>query len=578
VPHDPYGAHRREAQALLEEAIHSLRLDSPAVHPVRLDPAPAGKGDFAFACFPLAKPAQAPPAKVAKDLLAALPGSRDLLFSAEGPYINVTVKPSVLIQQTIEAALSERERFGLAGPRGVRVIVEHTSANPNGPFHVGRARNPIVGDTLARLLRAAGFEVVTEYYVNDMGKQVAMLAWGLANLKPSEVASPDRPKVDHELVPYYQETNKRMEQDPAVEASVNGLLRRFESGDEEVAFQFQSAVTKVLEGLKASLARMNVHHDNWKWESEFVRDGTVVRILDALKRSPDAHQEADGAWFLDLTRHGIPGRTARLVFSRKDGTSLYTARDVAYHLDKFRRADRLVNVLGEDHKLTMRQLAIALEELGEKRPIEILFYSFVSLPEGKMSTRRNRVVFIDDLLDEAVERAFEEVRKRRAGELGEADMRRIAEIVGIGALRFNIVAVQPEKGIVFRWEDALAFEGASAPFVQYAHARCAGILANSERSAPANYALLTHPAEASLARAIGRLPEAIDEAAREFRIHQIPVYAVELANAVTQFYRDCPVARAEPGLREARMDLVAAAKVALAQALNLLGIAAPDSM
>ncbi|MHB8585772.1 MAG: arginine--tRNA ligase [Thermoplasmatota archaeon] len=576
---DPYGAFRKEAQALLEEAIFSLRLDSPATHPVRLGQAPEGKGDFAFACFPLAKAARKSPADVANDILAAVAPSRHLHFAAEGPYVNVTVAPATLVTETIRATQAQGARFGTLPAQDAKVVLEHTSANPNGPFHVGRARNPIVGDTLARILRAAGYHVVTEYYVNDMGKQVAILAWGLANIGASEVPAPERQKIDHQLVVYYQEANKRMKESKEVEEAIGDLLRRFESGDQEVADMFRDAVTRVLQGMRESLERMHVRHDNWKWESEFVFNGAVTEIIDRLRAAPEARQEDDGAWYLDLSAHGIPGRTSRVVFTRKDGTSLYPTRDLAYHMDKFRRANRLVNVLGEDHKLTMRQLEIGLSILGEKRPIEMLFYSFVSLPEGKMSTRRGVVVFIDDLLDEAVARALEEVRKRRGGELSEEAMERIANVVGIGALRFNIVSVQPEKGIVFRWEEALSFDGATAPFVQYAHARCAGILANAERTAthPA-YDQLTHPSEVALARAVARLPSEVSRAAESFAIHQIPAYAVELANALNNFYRDCPVGRAEPGLREARMDLVAATKATLAHALELLGIEAPDSM
>ncbi|HWH08065.1 MAG TPA: arginine--tRNA ligase, partial [Candidatus Thermoplasmatota archaeon] len=498
---------------------------------------------------------------------------------AEGPYVNFTVDAAGLAQATLAAVREHGVRFGTHPDTGLRVIVEHTSANPNGPFHVGRARNPIVGDTLARLLRAAGHQVTTEYYVNDMGKQVAILNWGLRNLKREDIPPTDRDKVDHQHVGFYQKANEMQEKDPRVASEIGASLHRFESGDAETAAQFREAVTLVLTGMRESLARMNVEMDRYSWESEYVFNKSVNDVVQKLQSVALARRDETGAWYVDLESYGIAGRNQRWTFLRRDGTTLYTTRDLAYHQDKFRRADVCVNVLGEDHKLTMQQLDIALDLLGVGKHPEVLWISFVSLPEGKMSTRRNRVVFIDDLLDEAVARAREEVEKRRP-ELPDDEKARIAEMVGIGAVRFNIAGVQTEKSITFRWEDALNFEGDSAPFVQYAHARAASILRKAEEAghrmgdAPRDL----HPSEAALVRAIAKLPLLVKGAAAERRIHTLPAYAVELASAFNAFYRDCPVMVEDEGVRAPRLALVHAAKTALRNTLGLLGIEAPESM
>jgi arginyl-tRNA synthetase len=333
--------------------------------------------------------------------------------------------------------------------------------------------------------------------------------------------------------------------------------------------------------MRESLARLNVEMDRYSWESEYVQNGSVQPVIESLKKVPIAHQDETGSWYLDLSEYGIAGRSQRWTFVRRDGTSLYTTRDVAYHLDKFSRAQHAVNVLGEDHKLTMRQLDIALDLVGASRRPEVVWISFVSLPEGKMSTRRNRVVFIDDLMDEAVARARDEVEKRRGAELSPAQMDQIAETVGIGALRFNIARVQSEKSITFRWEEALDFEGDSAPFVQYAHARCASILRKASEeglAARPDASLLAEASERALVTAIARLPGLVATSAKERRIHLLPLYAVELAGAVNAFYRDSPVLVAPEPLRGARLALVAVAKRALANTLGLLGIDAPESM
>lgn len=580
MTHDPLGKLRDEVAFLLEEALHSLRQDEARAGVRKaLQPAPAGKGDFAYPCFPLAKTMRKSPADAAKEVVAALPARAGLRAIAEGPYVNFSADPRQLAADTLAAAMSLGARFGTHPANGTTVIVEHTSANPNGPFHVGRARNPIVGDTLARLLKAAGYQVTTEYYVNDMGKQVAILNWGLRNLTKSELPQSDRDKVDHQNVAFYQKANELQENDPKIAAEIGASLHRFENGDEATAAQFREAVTLILTGMRQSLARMNVQMDRYSWESEYVFNGAVQGVVKKLKATPLAREDESGSWYLDLESYGIAGRSSRWTFLRKDGTTLYTTRDLAYHQDKFQRAQVCVNVLGEDHKLTMQQLDIALDLLGVNKHPEVLWISFVSLPEGKMSTRRNRVVFIDDLLDEAVARAIEEVQKRRP-ELSPEEQARIAEVVGIGAVRFNIAGVQTEKSITFRWEDALNFEGDTAPFVQYAHARAASIL---RKAAEAGHKVgetstAAHASEEALVKAVAKLPYLVKAAADERKIHLLPAYAVELASAFNAFYRDCPVMVEDESVRAPRLALVRAAKTALANTLGLMGIEAPESM
>ncbi|MCJ7606495.1 MAG: arginine--tRNA ligase, partial [Thermoplasmata archaeon] len=253
--------------------------------------------------------------------------------------------------------------------------------------------------------------------------------------------------------------------------------------------------------------------------------------------------------------------------------------DLAYHSDKFGRTDTAINVLGEDQKLGMQQLAAALSILGTDRKPEAVFYAFVSLPEGKMSTRSGKVVYIDDLIDEAVARAYEEVKKRRT-DLSEERMRVIARTVGVGALRYNIIRIQAEKQIVFKWEDALNFEGSSAPFIQYAHARACSILDKAEpteRGRP-QAGRLVNEHERALAKLVASFPSVVRDCADNRRAHPIATYAQDLAAQFNQFYRFVPVLRAEGDTREARLALVEAAMWTLRNALTSLGLEAPEEM
>ena len=218
----------------------------------------------------------------------------------------------------------------------------------------------------------------------------------------------------------------------------------------------------------------------------------------------------------------------------------------------------------------------------EKYP-EVIFYSFVSLPEGRMSTRKGKVVFLDGLLSEAHDRALDEVRKRRE-DLDEHKAKEIADRVALGAVRYNIVCVQPEKKITFKWEDALNFEGTSSPFIQYSHARACSILRKLREEGIEGYknyepALLTHTSERMLIKEMASFPEAIAQCADKRSPHLMAAYAFSLASTFNQFYRDCPVLACEDvSLRTARLALVSAGKKVLRNALFCLGIGAPEEM
>ena len=346
-------------------------------------------------------------------------------------------------------------------------------------MHVGRARNPIIGDTMVRISKAAGYKVESQFYLDDMGKQVAILAWGINNLKSEEIKKSDTEKADHKTVGYYQKTSKLLEENVEITEDIQKIIKKSEEGDQKTIQMIHKAYKPVLQGINESLEKINIIIDSYIPESKFVENKSVDQIVKKLKKSLYAQKE-DGAYYIDMKDFGIKGRNTKFFFLRKDGTTLYATRDIAYHLWKAKHADILINILGEDHKLESKQVETALKLIKSEMIPKVIFYSFVSLPGGKMSTRKARVVYLDDLVDECINRAYAEVKKRRGNELSEEKMKEISEYVGIGALRYNIIKVQPEKSIVFKWEEALNFEGNSAPFIQYAHARAASILSKNK--------------------------------------------------------------------------------------------------
>ncbi|WP_135827454.1 arginine--tRNA ligase [Halorussus halobius] len=544
--------------------------------------------------FRLAGEVGAPPPEVAGEIAGEIDADEyDLVAEAvaQGPYVNF-LPSDAYYAGTVEAAQSAD--FGHLEPTGQRVVVEHTSANPTGPVHVGRARNPIVGDAVARVLSLAGHDVDRHYYVNDAGRQMAVFTWAYEAFDEDDLdAEPEREKADYDLVRYYRKGNAVLEDgDPdeveAAEDEIQAIMQGLESGDEQTYERVQEVVDAVLGGMVESLDRLPAEFDEFVKETRFLRDGSADDVVARLKDLDEAVYEEE-AWQLDLGEFGID---KNFVFLRSDGTTLYATRDLAHHEWKFDNYDRAVTVLGEDHELQASQMNATLDLLGHDTDrLRQVVYSYVNLPEGKMSTRAGTGIDLDDLLDEAVARAREEVETRlddriRDDDLTDEDVDRIAEQVGIGAVRYDIVAKQPQKAITFEWERALDFEAQSAPYVQYVHARCCGILEEADVD-PVNPSLaafdadlLDTEAERDLVETVGRFPAVVEESAEELQPHVVATYTREIAETFNTFYRECPVLAedVDDELRDARLALVAASKHAVGNALQVLGVAAPRSM
>ena len=572
----PLNDAKKEITTLLENALSQLKYKCEA----KLEIPPGDMGDFAFPCFPLAKIAKKSPNQIATDICDKISKSKWIeKVEVKGAYVNFYLDKNNLRTATLKSLLDKKEKYGNLEKKKEKVIVEHTSANPNGPLHVGRARNPIIGDTIVRIYKSAGYNVESQFYLDDMGKQVAILAWGVNNIDSKNVPKSKYDKADHQTVGYYQQASKLLKEDQKAADEIGKIVKKSEEGNQKTIDLVHKAYNPVLKGMNESLSRINITIDNYVPESKFVKDKSVDKVIEKLKKTSYCDIE-DGAYFLDMEPFGIQGRNTKFFFVRKDGTTLYATRDVAYHLWKIKNADKLVNILGEDHKLESEQVKIALDLVGAKMVPNVIFYSFVSLPGGKMSTRQARVVYLDELIDECVKRAYVEVKKRRGKELSEKKMKEISEIIGIGALRYNIIKVQPEKDIVFKWEEALNFEGNAAPFIQYAHARACSILSKKEDDAKdVDSLLLKHDSEYCLIKKLAEFPIIIDDACEGCRPHSIASYLFEIASTFNQFYRDCPVlSEKNDKLRNTRLALVDSTRIVLKNGLDLLGIIAPEEM
>ncbi|MFQ6137225.1 MAG: arginine--tRNA ligase [Candidatus Hydrothermarchaeales archaeon] len=514
-------------------------------------------------CFELGTKFKRSPTDIAKDFVGKMDISSKSFIrevKAIGGHINFYLNYEEFVPYVIEEVKRLDREYG-KGQKTGKIVLEHTSANPNGPLHIGHGRNAIIGDTLGRVLRFAGYDIETQYYVNDMGKQLAKVVWGVRRFRSREK------KSDHKIAEVYYKASKAIEENPDYETEVSRLMRNYEGMEKETMKEFEDAVESCLGGVKETLGRLNIKHDAFIWESRFSRDGSVEGVLKELSKTKYAKK--DDVLYLDLKDFGIE---KEMILTRGDGTTLYPTRDIAYHLWK-QRGGKVIDIWGADHKLAAQQIGAVMRILGREEP-EYIIHEFISLPEGSMSTRRGVFISVDELIEECVKRAYKEVDKRRKGE-DEGFKKEIAESVGIGAVRFNIIKVAPEKSMIFKWEEALDFEKQGSPFIQYAFARACRIL--EKAAAPATFKVSRlSEFEEKLIKTVSRFPLVVEEAAETRKPSLLATYALDLANAFHRFYMYDRVIGSEE--EDFRLNLVMATKVTLGNVLSLLGIESLEAM
>ena len=598
-------------------------------------------------CFELSKRVGEKPRSLAEKIAAEISSTPFTLVesveAAGAGYVNFHVNLEKLASLTFESAEELDEDYGFVKAEApLKIIVEHTSVNPLHPIHIGQARNPILGDSLAQILRKRGHTVSTHYYVDDVGRQTAIIAYGYEKLgRPKPEGKPDhfigliytitnciieierlkkevkkaeelslredlaqlRRQLDDwvSVAAELREKHRNLfdklldeaRKDENPEQAVNELNRRYEEGEETAKRLIREVADQCLEGFRKTFERVGIRFDSWDWESDFVWKSHVRKTLEKLKSTPYVFQSA-GVLEFDAEKvaddfelkpklglkedYEIPS----LTLMRADGTTLYTTRDIAYSIWKLEKAEKVINVIGMEQTLAQLQLKLALYALGYGEQAENLVhfaYNLVTLPGYKMASRKGRYIAFDQVLDEAVEKAYAEVSKR-SPHLSEEEKRAIAEFVGVGAVKYSLVEVDPAKPVVFTWERVLNFERNSAPYIQYTHARACSIMRKAARKPEKpDYKLLAQPVEHEIILMISRFPEIFIEAAENLKPNLIAEHANLLADKFNTFYNSLPVIKAQPPeLSDARLSLVNATRIVLRNALTLIGVKAPEKM
>ena len=317
---------------------------------------------------------------------------------------------------------------------------------------------------------------------------------------------------------------------------------------------------------------MNNVNEEFICEDQFLRHCNVDVVINYIQR--EGFTRENDVLYIDLTDFNIE---KEFVLRRSNGTSLYSTRDLAYHKYKATLGDTVLDILGSDHKLDVKQIKVIFEEIFRQTPPEVIFYEFITLPEGSMSTRKGKFVSVDELIDEAVLRAHDEIKSRNP-DLSEEEIAPMAEEIGIGAVRFFIAKLSPEKHLTFKWDEALSFERGCAS-IQYAHARACKLLAKSGKDIDALEVAddwVPDEAEQDLVRQIAKFPQVVEDCANKKRVHNITQYCQDLAGSFNKFYKTEQVIGSD--VEDTRLILVDRAKTTIKNALDILGVTAPEKM
>jgi arginyl-tRNA synthetase len=530
---------------------------------VNLEIPPKGLGDYAFPCFSLSKIHKKNPARIAQELARKIKtGTFIKKVEVKGAYLNFFVNKTIIAEDILKKITKDKEEFGAKKGKKQKILVEHTSINPNASPHIGRARNAFIGDFIVRLLKFQGYKVETHYFINDVGKQIAMLVFG----------AKDKKNITFDkLLKLYIETNKKIEENLELEKKVFELLRKLEQGDEKVKREFKDIVDICVKGQIKILSELGIKYDKFDYESDYLWTGKTDKVLKELEKTGKLFLDNEKRYILDQKEFNLPMESPVLVLTRANKTSLYPLRDIAYHIDK--KKDKSILVLGEDQKLYFEQIKSVLTLLKKPSPKPI-FYSFVLLKTGKMSTRKGNLVLLEDFMKEALQKARREIKKRHH-RINEKDAKKIA----YGAIKYSILKVAPERNVTFSWK-ALQFEGDTGPYLQYACARINSILRKygKKLDTKVDFSLLKTEEEINLIKILSSFDNIIEEAERTSKPNIIANYLYNLAQEFSNFYIKCPVLKAEENLRKARLLLASSVRQVLENGLGILGIEVLEKM
>lgn len=498
-------------------------------------------------------------------------------------YLNLYFSQSVYAGRVIDCVLENSNNYGRNEKKNEQVMVEFSQPNTHKAFHVGHLRSAIMGDTIGRILDFAGYDVINANYPGDMGLHVIKWLWCYKNFHAGEQPVEDITKW---MGSVYAEANRRLEENPDLESEIRSLYVEWDHRNPDIVKLWEETREWSLQGFYEMYTILNINFDIYYFNSQMEQPGKII-VEELIRKKIAVDERPLGAVIVKIDEVlGLEKEKYRvLVVLRSDGTALYATEDLALAKQKFEDypdLTRSLYVVDVRQSLHFQQIFKTLELAGYDwaQKCEHIPYELVSLPGNVvMASREGTVVFLEDLIREATERAYKVVNEKNPT-LSEDIKKATAQAVGIGAIKYPMLARENAKIVTFDWETALDFNGQAAPYIQYAYVRTGSILkkAGAEISEPVHPSHIMAPQEVELIDVISRFPREVERAAKEYRTIQIANYAYDLAKTFNNFYAHCPVIQEEEPVRAARLRLVMATRQTLENSLTLLGITAPEAM
>ena len=634
---NPFGEFRKQCNQVLKNALIKLYGTDYEKVPLDLEIPPSFEfGELATTiCFEISKKSKVKSIEVASGIAGKIDLiNTPLIHSVKNlrGYLNFRLNYPEFTRLTLNSVRDLSNNYGFVKSKCVeKIIVEHSSFNPIHAIHVGQARSPILGDALFRMLNNRGHEVSRHFYIDDTGKQSAIIAYGYKLLgMPQPPIKSDHfmgqiysiinclleinglegksEGIDTEVSEIKQSLNEWMEiknelksKHPNIfkkleekmrdekdqESKLNLLLKDYEEKESSSKEIIRKVSNLCLDGFRQTLSRMKIEFDSWDWESDLIWSGRVGEVLHELQETGYASR-MDDVIRLDAERlvnkldlRGLLGigkdyEVSTVALTRSDGTSLYVTRDVAYSLQKFELAEKVINVIGSEQKLAQLHVKIALCAMGKKELAEKqhhFAFGLVELPQYRMSSRRGRIITLDQIMDEAIKIAHDKVSEHPKA-LSKKEEDDIANCISISAIKYALLSIEPSKKVMFTWDRVLDFKRNSAPFINYAYTRIHGILRKVENMPEhVRFELLKEPLEQEIIFLLSRFPDIFIEACDNLRPDSIANYSNILAERFHEYYEKVDITHVEnEELKFARSALISSIQTVIGNAMNVLGI------
>lgn len=528
-------------------------------------PPKEGMGDYCLPCFKIKVDNLNNPNEKANYILEHLTFDNNIIIDAfvVGPYLNFNINKESLGKIVLEKIGNLSDKYGSTNEGiGKSLLIEHTSINPNASPHIGRSRNSIIGDFLVHLYKFNGYEIDREYFVNDIGKQIAMLL--IAVKKYSDI---NRVTFD-EMLSLYIKINDEAKEDENIEKEVFKYLNELENGNDIVRNEFKSITDICVEGQKKIFDKMDIHWDTFTHESDFVFGHITKTILDKIAEKGRLKEDENGRLYVDLTGYNIPTKTPVLILTREDKTSLYPLRDIAYTMYKMNKnKDVNLIVLGEDQKVYMEQISAVMDILGYGSP-KLISYSFVLLNGDKMATREGKVVLLEDFINATIDK-LKNSFSERGTELTNDEYLSLAS----SCIKYNMLNINRGKNINFNLDDATNFTGNSAIYILYNYVRIKSILNKCDLNKKYDNIILKTKTEEQIIKKLYDFEDTVKETVKTNESVIITKYLNDLCGLFSKYYEETSILKEENSdLKNSRLLLLDSVRIVIENGTNILGI------